>query len=380
MSERSVLITGADGYLGSRVARRYLDSTDLDVRLWVRAGDPAGFEAKQAALAERLPRHAADRVSYHWGDLQWERPFAALDPSGISHLVHCAAITRFNVDQPSARRVNVEGTARVLEFADRCPDLRSLGLVSTVYSSGLKGGAIEEVRFADTGFANHYEQSKWSAEELLFDRFDHLPWRVLRVATIVADDEDGRVSQYNAVHNTLKLFYYGLLSFVPGLPATPVYFVTGSSASEAVFDLVTGGESRSIYHVAHTRAESLTLGELIEIAFERFSEEKGFRTRRVLKPLFADAVSFDLFVEGVRSFGGGVMGQAVSSVAPFAKQLYIAKDIHNARLASSLGGFPSPDGRRVVENTCRELVRTAWGRQAGPPVVWGPPLSKEHDA
>jgi thioester reductase-like protein len=370
VSDQSVFITGADGYLGSRVARRYLDSTDLRVRLWVRAGDPAEFETKKAALIERLsPR--ADRVSYHWGDLLWEAPFPSLDLSGISHVVHCAAITRFNVDEHSARRINVEGTARVLEFADRCPDLRSVGLVSTVYSSGLKAGPIEEVRFDDTGFANHYEQSKWSAEELLFNRFDHLPWRVLRVATIVADDEDGRVSQYNAVHNTLKLFYYGLLSIVPGRPATPVYFVTGSSASEALFALVSGGESRSIYHVNHTRAESLTLQELIEVAFECFSEEKSFRTRRVLKPLFSDAESFDLLVEGARSFGGGVIGQALSSVAPFAKQLFIAKDIHNARLSSALGGFPAPDRRRILENTCRDLVCTGWGRQACSAAVSG---------
>jgi thioester reductase-like protein len=363
MSEQSVFITGADGYLGGRVARRYLESTDLRVRLWVRAGDPAEFESKRAALGERL-RPPAHRVSYHWGDLHWEHPFESLEQRGISHLVHCAAITRFNVDEHSARRINVDGTARVLEFADRCPDLRSVGLVSTVYSSGLKAGAIDEVRFGDTGFANHYERSKWSAEEVLFSRFDHLPWRVFRVATIVADDQDGQVSQYNAVHNTLKLFYYGLLSFVPGLPATPIYFVTGSQVSEALFTLMSGGAPRSIYHVAHTRAESLTLEELIEVAFQRFSEEKSFRKRRVLKPLFSDAESFDLLVEGVRSFGGGVINQALSSVAPFAKQLFIAKDVRNGRLASSLDGFPAPDPHRMLENTCRELVRTGWGREA----------------
>jgi hypothetical protein len=50
-----------------------------------------------------------------------------------------------------------------------------------------------------------------------------LPLSVARLATVIADEERGAVTQFNAFHNTLKLFYYGPLSLMPGNPATRLY-------------------------------------------------------------------------------------------------------------------------------------------------------------
>jgi nucleoside-diphosphate-sugar epimerase len=360
--KNAVLITGGDGYLGQRTAQRYLESTDHPVWLWVRAKDRQELVAKQARLDESLKRYTG-RVTYFAGDLTAPEPFAAVDPKAVGQILHCAAITRFNVDEESARRTNVEGTRQLLDLAARCPSLDVVSLVSTAYASGLRPGVIEEARLTgEAGFANHYERSKWTAEELLFDRYAHLPWQVFRMATVIADDVDGRLTQFNAVHNTLKLFYYGLLSFVPGLADTPLYFVTGDLMAAALFELMQHGEVESIYHLAHRKDECLRLGELIDLAYDSFSADPGFKTRRVLKPLFSDAESFDLLVEGVRSFGGGVVNQALSSVAPFARQLFVHKDLRNARTAADCQGFRSPDIRRVMQNTCAQLVATRWGR------------------
>jgi len=193
--------------------------------------------------------------------------------------------------------------------------------------------------------------------------FDHLPWQIFRVATVIADSAVGRVTQYNAFHNTLKLFYYGLLSLIPGLPDTPVYFVTGDFVADSVFELMNARAGRAIYHVAHTESESLTLGELIDAAFEVFEQEEDFRMRRVLRPLYSDAESFDILVEGISAFGGGIVNQAVSSVAPFGKQLFIKKDILNTELVSALRDYRAPDARSLILNTCRYLVQTRWGKR-----------------
>jgi nucleoside-diphosphate-sugar epimerase len=362
MRAKRVLITGADGYLGMRLARRYLEATSDRLALWVRSADASEFHAKRENLARQIDDRE-DRVSYHWGDLVNEDPFSSLDPTEINSVIHSAAVTRFNVDEATARRVNTEGTERLLRFAGKCPSLEAFGLLSTVYASGLKAGEVDEAPLdGGSGFANHYERSKWLSENTLLTEYDHLPWRILRVATVIADSDDGRVSQYNAFHNTLKLFYYGLLSLIPGRPETPVYFVTGEFVTGAVFELMARSQSKAIYHVSHTEAECLTLGELIDLAFETFEQESGFRSRRILQPLFSDAESFDLLVDGISAFGGGIVNQAVSSVAPFGKQLFIHKQIQNHNVVAALENYRAPDARRLIRNTCEYLVRTKWGK------------------
>ena len=362
MGAKKVLITGADGYIGSRLARKYLEQSDAPVILWVRASDAGEFQAKRTNF-ERAYRDFEPRMSSCWGDLINADPFESVDPRQVQKIIHTASVTRFNLEEETARRVNIEGTEKLLRFASRCDRLESLGLLSTVYASGLKSGVIEEAPMDGTaGFANHYERSKWASEATLLREFDHLPWRILRVATVIADSEDGRVTQYNAFHNTLKLFFYGLLSLIPGTPETPVYFVTGEFVTDSVFTLMNIPASKAIYHAAHTEKESLTLGELINIAFEVFDQDEDFKARRILKPLYSDAETFDLLVDGVTAFGGGIINQAVSSVAPFGKQLFIKKDIRNSRLASALPGYTAPDARRLIRNTCQYLVKTRWGK------------------
>src|SRR5262249_28039457 len=113
----------------------------------------------------------------------------------------------------------------------------------------------------------------------------------------------------------------------------------------------------------HTREETATLGRLVDIAFEAFLEDPGFRARRLLKPLFCDHEAFDLLVQGIDDAGGEIVRQALASVAPFAKQLFLRKDVKNDRLAELLGGSFAPDPEALLRNTCRRLVATRFGRE-----------------
>ncbi len=362
MAAKQVLITGADGYLGFRLARKHLELTQDRVLLWIRASTEDAFRMKRENLARRLSAFEG-RVSYRAGDLTAQNPFDAVDPKNIRSIIHAAAVTRFNVDGATARQVNIGGAEKVFDFAARCPALEGLGLLSTVYASGLKTGMIQETPLGDhEGFSNHYERSKWESETVLIKRFGHLPWRIFRLATVIADNDDGRVTQQNAFHNTLKLFYYGLLSLIPGNPTTPLYFVTGDFATRAIFDLMQSPLNRAIYHVSHTKDESLCLDELINLAAGTFEQDRDFKTRRVLKPIYADLESFNLLVGEVSAFGGGVVNQAIGSVAPFARQLFLHKEIGNRNLVSALADYHAPDPRRLAQNTCRYMVQTNWGK------------------
>src|SRR5213593_675077 len=126
----ATLITGADGYLGRRIARILLKEEDARLILWMRAADASAFENKRARLAGQM-LHDQGRVEYHWGDLAADAPFDDIDPKSIIRIIHTAAVTRFNVDQDTARRVNVEGTDKLLRYARRCDSLERLGFLST---------------------------------------------------------------------------------------------------------------------------------------------------------------------------------------------------------------------------------------------------------
>lgn len=358
MTAPVVFVTGASGYLGRLLSRRLLDD-GLDVILAVRSA--VSRDALEAFLGP-----LAGRARFVTADLAAPEPFADLGQAErrrITRIVHAAAVTRFNVDRDLAEAVNVVGTQRILDLARACPALDSLSYVSTVYSTGLRAGPVREECCEDSaGFANAYEWSKWAAERLVAGA-DDLPWRVLRVATVVADDDAGGVSQYNAFHETLKLYFYGLLSLMPGRGDTPLYLVTGSFAADALARLCEPATPAGVFHVAHNRTESLTLDEVLDLVFEEFQADHDFRAKRILRPLLADEESFDLLVAGVSSFAGSLITQALANVVPFARQLYVRKDLDNVRLRSTLAQYRSPDPAELVRKTCRHLVATRWGRR-----------------
>jgi len=359
-----ILITGGNGYVATRLARHWLERTDAQVVLWLHADSGSEFERKRSALDQAF-RVFGERVQYRGGNLVGPDPFADVEPETITRVVHAAAVTRFNVEPDVAQQVNVDGTAKLLDFCARCPRLAHFAFLSTVYASGLRPGRIEEVAFdAKDGFANHYESSKWAAENLLMSRHNEMPWQIFRIATVIADDDSGTVTQYNAFHNTLKLLFYGLLPILPGKPETPLYFVTGEFLAAAIFDASSNAPLRSIYHVAHTEADSLCLGELLDITFRTFNRDAGFSRRRVMRPLYADEQSFARLAGTVQGMSGEVIRQAVASVTPFAKQLFFRKQISNARLVSRLSDYRAPDQRVLVARICDRLMQTRWGRTA----------------
>jgi nucleoside-diphosphate-sugar epimerase len=356
----TVLITGAGGYLGRRLARRYLDQGDQDVVLAVRT------EEGRSAMADDVGV-SAPRARIVVADLASDDPFRQIDDGTrrqVTTIVHTAAVTRFNVERELARRVNVEGTGHVLALARRCPRLECLAHLSTVYATGLRAGVVyEEPDDGSAGFANSYEWSKWAAEDLVVTEGEDLPWSVLRVATVVADDQSGTVTQHNAFHETLKLCFYGLLSLLPGRGDTPLYFVTGDAAAAAVARLADPACAGGVYHVAPDRSAAITLAEVLDLVFARFEEVEEFRHKRILRPLLADRESFELLVGGVTSFAGSLVHQALANVAPFARQLYVAKALDNRRLRAALPDHRAPDPSALVRATVDHLVEHRWGRR-----------------
>jgi nucleoside-diphosphate-sugar epimerase len=328
----AILVTGAGGYLGGAIARTLRE-----------AAGPGAVIALDRSRADLTAAGALD----------------AIDADGITAIVHAAAVTRFGVDKPTATAVNVHGTERVAEFARRCPDLERLVLLSTLYTAGTATGHIgEEPCEPRAAFANHYEWSKAQAERVVLE--SGAPATIARVATIAADDNLGTVSQFNAVHNTLKLVYYGMLSLVPGDPSTPVALATAGFTVAAVLALLDA--EPGVYHLCPDAEQTATLGQLVEAAFTVFEQDPAFARRGTLRPLFCDREAFADLLAGARSLRRGPVPDALESVAPFAAQLYLPKFFANTRLRKAWPGYDAPDPAGLVSATTRYLVATRWGR------------------
>lgn len=340
MAGAVVLVTGAGGYVGGLVARRYREAGHEVLAHGREAGDLSSPDPFSGVTAEQRRR--------------------------ITHIVHSAAITRFDVGREAAQAVNVDGVEKVVGLARGCPRLESLGILSTVYSTGLRGGPITEQLYdGDAGFANDYEWSKWAAEQQVAEAGRDLPWRILRVATVVADDESGAVTQHNAFHETLKLWFNGLLPLVPGDAGARLYLVTGDFVADAVVRVLERGVPTGVYHLAHAAADSITLGEALDVVSDAFEAVEVYRRRRVPRPLLGDRETFDMLASGVDAFGGGMVRQSLRSVVPFARQLFVDKELHNAALRKVLGDtYRPPDPATLVHRTCEWLVATKWGRHA----------------
>ncbi|MEO3786716.1 SDR family oxidoreductase [Actinocorallia sp. B10E7] len=345
----STLITGADGYLARRLTEALL-----------RDGETVVLAARGEGLSRLASRHAGEAsVTLVEADLGAPDALAGIDPAKLTRIVHAAAVTRFNVDRETARRGNVEGTAQVCDLAERSPNLERLTLISTLYTAGRHLGEIPETRHGDAGFVNHYEWSKHEAEELACSR--GLPLSVLRLPTIVCDDDTGlSITQYNAFHRTLKLYFYGLLSLVPGLAETPLSLASAEFAVRAVLALLDAPEG--IVHVCPDAEASTDLGTMIDTAFAVFERDPSFRRRRLLRPLHVDHAGFRDLVSVAEALGKGPINQAVGVVAPYAEQLYLPKTFDNRGLHARWPGYRAPDPVRLVESVCQTLVLTRWGR------------------
>ena len=63
--------------------------------------------------------------------------------------------------------------------------------------------------------------------------------------------------------------------------------------------------------------------------------------------------------------GATVMSQSLGSIAPFAKQLFIVKDVKNDRLRAALKDYRAPEPKELLDAVCGHLLQTRWGKRAG---------------
>lgn len=194
---RTILITGWPGFIGRRLVDRLL-ADDADARL--------------IALTEKrfADTPAPDRVEVVAGDIG--APQLGLDKATydrltgeVNEVFHLAAIYDLAVPFDLAQRVNVEGTANILDFCDACKDLTRLNYISTAYVAGKRTGVVYEHELAEgQDFKNHYESTKYQAEVWVRQRLGEIPTTVYRPAIVVGDSQTGETQKFDGPYYILR--------------------------------------------------------------------------------------------------------------------------------------------------------------------------------
>lgn len=355
---RTVLVTGATGMVGEEVLRRILAAwPELEAFVLVR--EDAGW----IALSRRLGNLAA-RVTPVRGDITEER--LGLEPLvrrrvelQTTAIVHAAADTSFSRPLDRARAINTSGTRNVIELARGCPRVERLAFVSTAFVAGRNTGTVmEQDNGAEAGWVNAYEQSKYEAEALV--RASGVPWTIMRSSTIACHDAEGCVTQINAVHRALRIYHRGLAAMMPGDRANPLDVVTASFVGDAVARLTVDprAESQTVHLCAGRNA--LTLGELVDTAYDVWAADPAWRKRRVERAMITDARTYKLFEDAVHETGDPRLRSILTSLSYFIPQLALPK-VFDTSIADDLLGSPPPCSREFWLPMLRRLLATNWG-------------------
>jgi long-chain acyl-CoA synthetase len=362
-SEELILVTGATGFLGTRLVRELLDRHP-QARLALLIRDRAGQSGQQRAAAIVAATEQA-RVEVYSGDVGL--PKCGLDAAAYERLsaettrvIHCAATVRFDHTLDEARRINVEGTRRVLDFAGEARKLRSLAYVGTAYVAGEREDLVRESELAiGQRYRNTYEQTKAEAEALVRSRLESLPGVILRPSIIVGDSQTGVTSSFKMMYWPLKIYARRLWRTVPGYPdavldIVPVDFVA-TAVARLAFDEAARG---STVHLCAGPKGSATIDQIARRAAEYF---------KVREPRFVDPTFFFAAVRPLlfmtlwgRKRRVLVDGSAYRDYFTMRMQF----DTTNAERLLGPAGVKPPPVMDYLDRLFNYCVASEWGRKA----------------
>jgi nucleoside-diphosphate-sugar epimerase len=199
--KRLVLVTGANGFVGSHLTEALL-ARGYRVRCMVR-------ESSDLQYVEHLPVEWV-RADLRGADLRDADPALAesLEHAcrGVDMVCHCAALTRA-VDEETFLRVNARGTEALARAAmEASPSLQRFLYISSQTAAGYADGPddyLDESRPPRP--LDWYGKSKWAAEQALHALGERLPLTIIRPTVVFGPRDRDVYTYFDLVNKHLEL-------------------------------------------------------------------------------------------------------------------------------------------------------------------------------
>jgi len=292
----NIFITGATGFLGSRLLAQILDNTNSNVFLLIR---PSVARDRLLRLEELLRKLAlrntllpecARRITVIEGDITKKdlgikrKTFNRLKEN-MDIMFHLAAELDIKNSYERISLVNKTGTVNLLDFALQCKKsgkLKKVNHVSTAYVLGSKG--LENVSFRENqldlsqGFNNLYEKTKYEAE-IAIGRYRKkgLLVDVFRPSIIIEGLPITDYRIFSGFFRPFRFFISGIFKGIPARPDARYNLVSVDDAARAIFIISNSTDARNRnYHIVNTGYVSLR--HILDIAMSVFDAPKPLCT------------------------------------------------------------------------------------------------------
>lgn len=260
-----VLVTGANGLVGSAVVKRFL-AEGHDVMALCRAN------ANLSLLAT-----VRDKIEVVEGDvldiLSLQTAIQSAD-----YVIHTAAVVSFSPrEKEKLYKVNVEGTANVVNVCLDAQNLKKLCFVSSIAALGrpetnANPTALYEIderqMWIDSPLNSHYAKSKYQAEcEVWRGEAEGLPVVIVNPSIVIgeADWRQSSTQLFNYVHKGTPFYTDGYLNYVDVKDvAEAIYRLTVSEITSERFILSANSISYQEYfakiaYYFHKKAPAIRL-------------------------------------------------------------------------------------------------------------------------
>ena len=188
-SKETVLVTGANGFVGSRLCAHLVDQ---------------GFRViAQVRPTSDLTLLRYLHVEYRYGDITEPRTLPEM-VSDVDYIVHNAGLIKAKRRQ-TFFDVNEQGTRSLLEaVAKHNPTVRRIVCISSVAAAGPSQPGRPVNEFDTPHPITTYGESKLAGERMALSFADHLPVVVVRPPAVYGPGDRGIFSMFQAVWLHLK--------------------------------------------------------------------------------------------------------------------------------------------------------------------------------
>jgi nucleoside-diphosphate-sugar epimerase len=363
----TLLLTGATGALGLPLLIEFLRSGSFGRIIATVRDDGMALRAAVRREAPDVAASALEVIPVELGSAEATASLASL--RAIDTVVHAAACTQFRAAPALLRRVNVDGTRQVLEWAETLTPPPRIVHLSTTCVAGQRTGPIAEAPLPDDcGFVNAYERTKWQAEQLV--AASPLAPEIVRLATVIGRWHDGYCARPGAFHTAVRWLQAGLLPLIPGDETTRLDLLPTELATGFISRLLARPRfPRGIYHVSCGHG-GVPLASLLELGAERFARRHaGWRTGQIMAPVLATRAAFEDFRRSVVQSRDLLFNQVLTSVDAFLPELFYPKQYATTHAAAVWNGvLPMPEWRPWMTRVMDAALDLSHPRVAAAPV------------